>query len=229
MESKQEKKVEVGHVEHVEHHAHKRQNILQRYPIIVDVLIVLVVAVASVAFIYLYVTGERVYIENSELSAPVITLNPSSPGILDKVFVKEGNVVGKGSPIASIGGEIMYPKTQGVIINVMNTPGQFVTSQNAIAQMINPEEMRVIGHIQENKGLNEIRPGQRVVFTVDAFGSKQYEGAVERVNPSARQNDIVFSISSQREEREFDVVVHYDISKYPELLNGMSAKMWVYK
>jgi hypothetical protein len=39
----------------------------------------------------------------------------------------------------------------------------------------------------------------------------------------------VFSISDKREEREFEVRAIYDTNAYPELKNGMSAKMWIYK
>ena len=47
--------------------------------------------------------------------------------------------------------------------------------------------------------------------------------------PTARSADVVFSISDQRAEQEFNVYVRYDINAYPELKNGMSAKIWVYK
>jgi hypothetical protein len=43
------------------------------------------------------------------------------------------------------------------------------------------------------------------------------------------QSDIVFSISDKREEKEFEVKATFDADAYPELKNGMSAKMWVYK
>jgi hypothetical protein len=64
---------------------------------------------------------------------------------------------------------------------------------------------------------------------MDAFPSKQYPGVVDSISPTARSSDIVFSISDKRAEQMFDVKVKYDIYAYPELLNGMSAKMWIYK
>ncbi len=50
---------------------------------------------------------------------------------------------------------------------------------------------------------------------------------VEAVAPSSRTGDIVFSISDKRQEQEFEVRVSYDVAAYPELKNGMSAKMWI--
>jgi len=45
----------------------------------------------------------------------------------------------------------------------------------------------------------------------------------------SREGDVVFNISDKREVKQFDVKVRFDISKYPELKNGMSAKMWIKK
>jgi multidrug resistance efflux pump len=95
--------------------------------------------------------------------------------------------------------------------------------------MIEPKELRIVGHIAEDKGLADIKLGQKVVFTVDAFGSKEYSGVVSSISPTSRNSDIVFSISDKRQEQEFDVKVSYDVKSAPELKNGMSARMWIYK
>jgi len=39
----------------------------------------------------------------------------------------------------------------------------------------------------------------------------------------------VFSISDKRESREFEVKALFDSQAYPELKNGMSARMWIEK
>ena len=52
------------------------------------------------------------------------------------------------------------------IIGKTFNPGQ------AVVSMIDPAQLRVVGTIDENKGLNEIHVGQLASFTVDAFGSK---------------------------------------------------------
>jgi dihydrodipicolinate reductase len=96
-------------------------------------------------------------------------------------------------------------------------------------QMYDPANLRVIGHIQEDQGLSSIQIGQKVLFTVDAFGSKQFTGTVENIGNLADQSSLAFSISDKRQEKQFDVTVVFDSSAYPELANGMSAKMWVYK
>jgi hypothetical protein len=67
------------------------------------------------------------------------------------------------------------------------------------------------------------------MFTVDAFPGKQYTGTIVSVANTPKTSDIVFSISDKREEKEFEIKAIFDLKSYPELKNGMSAKMWIYK
>lgn len=191
-------------------------------------LIIIVVTLIVGFLIYMDINSSRIYIEKAEVVSPIITLSPSSPGILDRVFVKTGDYVTMNMVVAQVNGESIRTKASGYITSVQNTPGQLVSSQSPVVQMVDPEEFRVVGHIEEDKGLSQIKVGQKAIFTVDAFGSKEYSGVVDSISPSARMSDIVFSISDKREERDFDVYVKFDVSSYPELRNAMSARLWVY-
>jgi multidrug resistance efflux pump len=192
-------------------------------------LAIIIFAVLIFVIIYLANSAGKIYIENSEINAPVITLSPATSGILQNVFVKVNDFIPAGTVIATVGGIPVTSQIAGLVISVQNTPGQLVSSQTPVVQMIDVKQLRLIGHLEEDKGLADIRPGQKVIFTVDAFGSKQYNGVVESVAPSPDTSDIVFSISNNRQEKNFDVTVMYNINDYPELQQGMSAKMWVYK
>lgn len=197
--------------------------------IIALILVILIVATISIgAVIYLKIQNSRVYVENSELYAPIITLSPSAPGVLDRLFVKQGDSVRRNMVVAQVNSVPIMAKTDGIVISVTNTPGQLVSAQTAVVSMIDPNELAVIGHVGEDKGLKDIKQGQYVLFVVDAFPKKEYTGYVSSISPSARQSDIVFSISDKRQQRQFDVKVKFDIEAYPELKNGMSAKMWIY-
>jgi multidrug resistance efflux pump len=74
-----------------------------------------------------------------------------------------------------------------------------------------------------------VQVGDAATFTVDAFGSKVYKGVVDEVSQTSNQSDVVFNISDQRPTNQFAVKVRFDPTLYPELKNGMSAKIWVYK
>ena len=193
------------------------------------ILLVAVFLLLNGSIIYLSVTHNRISIEKSEISAPIISLSSASQGILDKVLVKEGDRVSADMVVAQVAGVPIKAKIDGIVIFVQNTPGQIVSSQTPIVKMVDPQQFRVVGHIQEDKGLSDIKPGQDVIFTVDAFGSQEFKGIVESITPTSRDTAITFSISDKRPEKEFDVKVKYDVNLYPQFKNGMSAKMWVYK
>ncbi len=190
--------------------------------------IVLIIILIIGGFVYYKTNSGKIYVERASIVAPLISLKPSMPGILDKVFVKIGDHVLINSIVAQVGNKEIITKTDGVITYVDNVPGQYMTPQNTVVQMYNPEELRVVGQVQENKGLKEVHAGEKVVFTADAFGSKKYQGTIEEVSPTSRASDIVFSISDKREEQYFDVIAEFDIGQHLELKNGMSAKMWIY-
>lgn len=195
-------------------------------------LIVLVILAAVGGLLYWNDLQSKVYVENSQITAPIISINPTSSGVIDDLYVSVGDQVRKDQTLAKVGDQVLVAKTGGVITGVENTPGQLVNpamDPQPVITMIDTRELRVTGRVQEDKGLKDISPGQHVEFTVDAFPSNRYQGVVEKIAPSSREGDIVFSISDKRQEKEFDVTVSYDVTAYPELKNGMSAKMWIFK
>ena len=201
-------------------------------PLLLWGLIVLVIAGAAGGILYWNDLQSKVYVENSQITAPVISISPTSSGIINELYVSVGDHVRKDQTLAKIGDEVLVAKTDGIITGVENTPGHLVNplmDTTPVITMIDTRELRVNGRVQEDKGLKDIAPGQRVEFTVDAFPSNRYQGIVEKIAPSSRVGDIVFSISDKRQEQEFDVKVIYDVNAYPELKNGMSAKMWIFK
>ncbi len=191
---------------------------------------VFAVGAAIAGFAFLRVNNSRVYIEKSEVVAPTIDLAAqNSSGILEQVSVQEGDSVVANESVARIGDELIKTQVAGTIIAVKNDIGKLFNKGESVVTMIQPSELRVVGRLAEDKGLSDVRVGQRAIFTVDAFGSKQYEGIVDEISPTSRAGDVVFSISDKREMKEFNVKVRYDIAAYPELKNGMSAQIWVYK
>jgi len=188
-------------------------------------LITVIIVVTGILF-YKSLSS-RISIENSTISAPTISISPSTTGILDEIYVKAGDKVKIGQPLAHVGTEVLTSKIDGVIIEANNTPGQLFQSSQAIIKMIDPNEMRVIGNIKETEGLSKIAVGNPVSFTVDAFEGKKYTGIIEEISPTSKDSSVVFSISDKRETKEFIVKVKYDTSVY-DFKNGMSAKMKVY-
>ena len=178
--------------------------------------------------LYWQMSSTRVGIDTSLVSAPTIDLSPTAAGQLQEIYVNEGDTVAANTPVAKVGDEIIKTKVAGEITMIQNDIGKSFAPGQAVVSMIDPTQLRVIGTIDENKGLDQIQVGQLASFTVDAFGSKQYQGVVDEVSPSANQSSVVFNISGNRVTQQFDVKVRYDQTAYPELKNGMSAKLTIF-
>ncbi len=195
---------------------------------IITGIIVALIASATAGGIYFWVTSQRLYVDQATISAPEIDLSPSAPGILQDVYVNEGDEVPANFTVAQVGNQLIQTKVAGIIISVPNQVGAQVNAGTPIVTMIDPTQLRVVGQVQETAGLSSIKVGDPVSFTVDAFGSQTFSGVVDEVSPTSQQSQVVFNISNQREEQDFDVKARFDTTEYPQLKNGMSARMWIY-
>ena len=179
--------------------------------------------------IYWQVSNQSVYTDNAVLQAPVTTLTPSQPGILNAVMVNVGDLVPANTVVAQVDNELLKTKTVSKIISTDTALGTTIAPGTPVVQVINPDDLRVVAHVDEDKGLSAIHVGALADFTVDAFGSQTFHGIVDEISPTARTGDIVFNISDKRPTNQFDVKIRFDTTAYPALKNGMSAKVWIYK
>jgi multidrug resistance efflux pump len=179
-------------------------------------------------FLFWQIESASVFIENSNLEAPIINLAPSSAGVLNALYVKDGDPVGENTQVALVGSQIISTKDGGVVSSAPVVLGSYFSPGQTVVSIVNTGEMKVVGQIEENKGLNEIKAGQRATFSVDAFPGKTYVGVVDSISQTADDTGVVFSISDKRPTEKFDVKVRFNIADYPELKNGMSAKITVY-
>lgn len=193
------------------------------------VLILIIVIIVGILVSYFVYTGRTVYIEKSDIESPEISLSSDTAGVLNDIFVKAGDTVSANDVVARVGDQLIKAKISGLIIKANAVLGQSYAANQAVVTMIDPTQLRVVGHIDENKGLDNVKVGQYVNFTVDAFSSKNYTGIVDEISPEARSGDIVFTISDKREEQVFDVKIRFNTGQYPELKNGMSARVWITK
>jgi membrane fusion protein (multidrug efflux system) len=200
----------------------KDKKFLKRFFIVV--IIILIIG----SYIVYQKVADRTFIDDSLIQAPLITINPTTGGRVQEMDVTEGQKVQKGDQLAIVGSETIRAATDGLIVSAPNITGSTASVQTQIIQMINPVDIRVAGTLDENKGLNDIRVGQVVSFTVDAFPGKTYWGFVDEISPTAKTAQLSFSISSERPTQQFVVYARFDSAKYPEIKNGMSAKMTVY-
>jgi multidrug resistance efflux pump len=178
---------------------------------------------------YLIISSGRIYTDKASVSASITNISASAPGTLQEVYVNVGDIVGPDTVVARVGNELLKTTASSVITNTDNAIGTMVSPQTPVVQVVNPDDLRIVAHIDEDKGLSSIKLGQQALFTVDAFGSRVFQGIVDEISPTAHQGDIVFNISDKRQINQFDVKIRFDVTAYPEIKNGMSAKVWIYK
>lgn len=181
------------------------------------------------AAIYLVHEGRYIYTDKAEISAPLINLTPLSPGALKAVYIEQGDLLYASQTVARVGDEMLQTRVAGLAVIVKQDMGANYNPGQAVVTMIEPKELHVIARLGEGKGLKDVYVGQDVIFTVDAFGSREFHGTVENVSDTSHEGDVVFNISDKREEKEFEIKIAYDTALYPELQNGMSAKVWIVK
>ncbi len=129
-------------------------------PLVIGIVIVLVAAGGYIGLRYWQDMESKIYIDSSEVSAPVISIGPDVPGVLKAVYVKEGDHVAANQQLFDVGDRVTSARVAGIITSVQNTPGQWASNQNAIVQMYDPAALRVVGHLQEDQGLSDIKIGQ---------------------------------------------------------------------
>lgn len=191
-------------------------------------IIAVVAIIAAIGVFYFFKREGRTFIDDSLIQAPVISITPQTPGVLNEVDVTENQTVKKGDLLAVVGTQSLRSLTDGIITAASKQVGSTATPATNIIQMVNPDDFRVVGTLDENKGLKDIRVGQVASFTVDAFPGTLFWGYVDEVSPTAKQTQLAFSISNERPTQQFSVYVRFDGERYPQLKNGMSAKLIIY-
>lgn len=189
----------------------------------------LVVLGAVVGAYYWFYSSKYIYTDDAQISAPLVELSPEAPSILKSIIVKEGQFVEANAPVARVDDTYIVTNTSGLVVGINNAIGKLFAPGMPVVTMINPQDLRVVALIDENGGFSDIHAGQKVEFTVDAFGSRVYDGTVDEIGRTANTSSVVFNISDKREVRQFPVKIKFDSARYPELLNGMSARVWIYK
>ena len=205
----------------------KKESIFKK-PWMQSIIVIVIIFGALGGFLYWQSTAGTVSIEDSTLVAPIVDLSPTSGGTLNALYVKEGDVIAPGAQVALVGTDVISAKDGGVVASTPEALGGYFNPGETVVSVVVTSDMEVSGQLEETKGLKNLAVGQRATFTVDAFPGKTYSGIVDDIGATAIDTGVLFSISDERPTQKFEVKVRFDVSAYPELKNGMSAKITVY-
>lgn len=207
--------------------APKKSRINRRQLITGAIVLLIICAVGSVWY---YTNASKyVFTDKADVEAPLINLGSQSAGTLRDVYVDQGDWIPAHKAVARVGDDMIVTRVPGIAVTVKKDIGAEYQAGSPVVSMIEPKELRVVARIDEDKGLKDIYVGQTAYFTVDAYGSKKFEGTVESISETSRTGDVVFNISDKREEKQFDVKIRFDTDEYTSLNNGMSARVWIVK
>ena len=195
---------------------------------IIPIVVVIALIIFAGVFLYFFNTSERLFIDKSIIQAPIITISSSVQGKVQEIDIKEGQTVESGETLAVVGSETLRAQTDGLIISASDLTGSTVNQATQLIQMIRPINIRVVGTIDEDKGLNKIKVGQVISITIDALPGKTYWGFVDEISPSALAPAFTLSSSTERQTQQFSIYAKFDTTSYHDIKNGMSAKMVVY-
>ncbi len=190
--------------------------------------IVLVIGGGIAGTTYLFLSSKTIGIDKASVDAPVVSLASRTGGPLRSFNVKVGDIIAPNTVVAQVGVELIKSTQGGLVISTQGDVGKSVAPGTTVVEMIDPSALRIVGELDENKGLSQVKVGDPVSFTVDAFGSQEFVGVVDEVAPTSLQSGVVFNISSQRQIQQFDIKARFDTTKYPQLKNGMSARMTIW-
>ena len=197
-------------------------------PWVQSVIAFVVIFGALGTFLFWQLKRNTVSIENADLEAPLVNLTPSAPGVLNALYVKEGDRVAANAQVALVGSQVISTQNAGIVASAPLLLGAYFMPGQTVVSVVNDGEMKVVGQIEETKGLSDLKVGQKATFSVDAFPGKKYEGTVSEISPISNDNGIIFSISDQRPIKKFNIKINFDVASHSELKSGMSAKITVY-
>ena len=73
--------------------------------------------------------------------------------------------------------------SRGIVSKKSVNPGQVIQPGQPLFALVQTDDVWITANFKETQ-LTEIRPGQRVKVTVDAYGGKSYDGHVDSISPA---------------------------------------------
>jgi len=117
------------------------KNIEQKVPIfkkpwVHSLISFIVIFGLLIVFLFWQMESNTVFIENSNLEAPIINLAPSSAGVLNALYVKEGDTVKKGDPLIKIDDSVFPAPFDGTVTFLPYKIGEIVYPQSSALSLV---------------------------------------------------------------------------------------------
>jgi len=119
---------------------------------------------------------------NARVTADLITLRATSPGFLERFVLYEGREVREGEILGWIeNGESFRSPVNGTVVDTNVTIGQHILPMEALATIADMSNIHIQANIYETE-IQNVRLGQPVTVTIDAFGNRRFNGYVSNIS-----------------------------------------------
>ena len=217
--------------------------------ILVPILIV-VALLAIIGGVGYWVYNSYMFYQTDDAQVNGTIVNVSAPmtGILSTLTVKQGDTVTAGQALGSITGAASVSSTgttgtpasvdvnspiSGTILQVAAVQGQGVAPGLTILQITNLNSLNVVAYIDEN-ALNNIKTGQAVDITIDAYKGTSFTGHVQQIVQAAASE---FSLIPTQDNasgnftkvgQRIPVLITLDGTGGNDVVPGMSAEVSIH-
>jgi multidrug resistance efflux pump len=177
----------------------------KRKTVLIGVFAVMLIAVLSIVFYYVYEGFMYVKTEDAKLSGDIVRISPKIVGELQEFEVEEGDMVEKDQVLGMQSvdnvqddnydvGLIKSP-ISGKIIKKQGTLGEIITPGQTILMVTDVKKIYVTANIEETK-VGKLKKGQIVDINLDQFDGKKYKGKVASIGQASNSTFSIFPSSS---------------------------------
>ncbi|HEX3012479.1 MAG TPA: HlyD family efflux transporter periplasmic adaptor subunit [Syntrophomonadaceae bacterium] len=166
----------------------------KRKQLITAVLVVMVVVLIGIAVYYWFNNSYYISTEDARVTGDLVKVSPEVSGKLVEFEAAEGDRVVKDQILgrleavnlsdSNIDQSIVRAPISGTIIKKQANPGEFESSGQTLAYIIDPQKLYISANIEETD-LSRVKPGQQVDITIDQFAQTRFSGKVKYVGQAA--------------------------------------------
>jgi multidrug resistance efflux pump len=142
--------------------------------------IVIIIAVC-IAFGYYTYSSKYLKTDNAKVTADIYPISSKTEGKLLKFDAYVGKYVQSGAVIGRVdGGPYIKAPSNGEFIEVDAARGDYVLTTDVMGYIADVDNMYIGANIEETD-ITKVKEGQSVIVTLDAYGSRKFDGIVTKV------------------------------------------------
>lgn len=211
--------------------------------ILVPVLVfVALLAIAGAAGYWIYNSYYFYSTDDAQVNGQIVNISIPQAGQLTSLTVKQGDkvqagqVIGQVATVSQTGQKVNVNITSpidGTIIQTSGVQGQLVGAGIGLAQVVDLSKLNIIAYVDEGQ-LNNIKTGQDVDITIDAYNGASFSGHVTQiVQATASQFSLLPSSDNAsgnftKVGQRVPVIVSLDNDGGHTLVPGLSAEVKIH-